>query len=132
MDILVLADDKIIENKRLRVLPKIKISGLDIQCAVMQAEMPDFNENFESNKDCVLVRVDYFSCNYRDKALIVKASLKIQNKQSFNTPPIAFFGSDFVGTVVKKAIMLKLYQKKIGLYLMQTIHIHHMKEWLQE
>lgn len=63
---------------------------------------PSFNSENDANKDYVLVRVNAFSCNYRDKAIILKSALKMKLNEPNLTQPVAFFGSDFVGTIINK------------------------------
>ncbi|SCW52059.1 MDR/zinc-dependent alcohol dehydrogenase-like family protein [Eubacterium ruminantium] len=59
---------------------------------------PSFDENDEKNKDHVLVRVDAFSCNFRDKGILLhNYELMMKNKRAFLP-----FGSEFCGEIVKK------------------------------
>lgn len=78
----------------------LNISGTDIEIGVVEISKPNFDTTKSQNDDFVLVRVDAFSCNYRDKALIVKAAIKMKNKE-VSARPVSFFGSDFVGTLIE-------------------------------
>ncbi|WKB34675.1 alcohol dehydrogenase catalytic domain-containing protein [Terrilactibacillus sp. S3-3] len=69
---------------------------------MIDIQKPHFNADHAANRDFVLVKVDAFSCNYRDKAIILKAALRMSGQVKMNAAPVSFFGSDFVGTVVEK------------------------------
>lgn len=89
--------------------PKLQVTGIsqktglariadqDILCGSVTINAPRFDIFDPRNADYVLVRVNAFSCNYRDKALIVRAAEKMEAQE--DAQPFAFFGSDFVGTV---------------------------------
>ncbi|MDG0843976.1 zinc-binding alcohol dehydrogenase family protein [Staphylococcus equorum] len=61
----------------------------------------------KENENFVLIKVNAFSCNYRDKAIILKSALKMQEGLNFQASPFAFFGSDFVGTIIDKGASVK-------------------------
>nr|WP_238410014.1 zinc-binding alcohol dehydrogenase family protein [Staphylococcus pseudintermedius] len=84
------------------MLPDISIAGSKIKCGIIDIPKPTFNECEKENDHFVLVKVLAFSCNYRDKAIILKSALKMQGALNFQAAPFAFFGSDFVATVVAK------------------------------
>ena len=89
--------------------PKLQVNGIsrktgcstianqDVLCGSVVINAPRFDVSDSRNADYVLVQVNAFSCNYRDKALIVRAAEKMEKQE--DAQPFAFFGSDFVGTV---------------------------------
>lgn len=74
-----------------------KIANQDILCGSVTINTPRFDIFDPRNANYVLVQVNAFSCNYRDKALIIRAAEKMEMQE--DARPFAFFGSDFVGTV---------------------------------
>lgn len=102
MEALTLVNPNLVSDDDVEMLPDVKISGTPIKCAIIEIDKPTFNSQKKENDNFVLVRVDAFSCNYRDKAIILKAALKMQEGLNFQAPPFAFFGSDFVGTIMDK------------------------------
>lgn len=68
-------------------------------------QQPDivFNRNSNANKENVLVRTKAFSCNYRDKAVLLSIieKFKIAEQEANDTLLYSYFGSDFVGEVVE-------------------------------
>ena len=77
----------------------VDILGTKVTCGLVEVKQPAFDSSSAENLDYVLIHVDAFSCNYRDKALIVKAALRME-KDSHSSLPVSYFGSDFVGTVI--------------------------------
>ncbi len=62
----------------------------------------DVEENFDSlPEDGVLIEINAFSCNYRDKALLFKFNEQCRNQSVYNTYCYMPFGSEFVGRVIK-------------------------------
>lgn len=82
-----------IDKNILEILPPVNIEGTEINLGIVDIEKPYFDEN--KNENYVLLKVTAFSCNYRDKALIVKGALN----KDYSNSPVTFFGSDFVGIV---------------------------------
>ena len=76
----------------------VDICGTNVVCGVADIPHPNFNSESPENADFVLVRVLAFSCNYRDKAIIVRAQLDMEKEKS-EGEALAFFGSDFVAIV---------------------------------
>lgn len=95
-------NNKIIADDFATYFKPVKISGSLIPCGLIDVPKPAFDEKSDDNAELVLVKVDAFSCNYRDKALILKAALRMQNMETSFSKPVSFFGSDFVGRVIKK------------------------------
>ena len=88
-----LVPDEYIRNKEI-----LTISDTKMTCGIVTVQKPSFDYKNSRNDDFVLVHVDAFSCNYRDKAIIVKSAIKM-NTQGEESQPVNFFGSDFVGTI---------------------------------
>lgn len=72
----------------------VEIDGAWVRSAIVETADPAFNPRDPAFARHVVVNVHAFSCNYRDKALVLRT-------QAF--PPNQFFaiGSEFVGTVVE-------------------------------
>lgn len=96
--------------KSLAILnPHVKVTGIAeeigsakiekqvVHCGIVTINEPRFDSQDPRNADFVLVEVDAFSCNYRDKALIVRAAEKMEKSEE--ALPFSFFGSDFVGRI---------------------------------
>ena len=77
------------------------IGDVNVPLAVIEVDQPDLKRASLGHRK-VLVRVNAFSCNYRDKGIIVKHALKRSTGLRSGVTPFGFFGSDFVGTVVAK------------------------------
>lgn len=97
-----LVNTNIVSENDVEMLPDVDIAGTSIKCAIVDVNKPSFNTQEKDNENFVLLKVDALSCNYRDKAIILKSSLKMQGDLNFQAPPFAFFGSDFVGTIIEK------------------------------
>lgn len=78
---------------------KVNLAGVDLNCGTVEISKPHFDTNHHKNSNYVLVRVLAFSCNYRDKGIILKSALKMNSGNDYNQLPVSFFGSDFVGIV---------------------------------
>ncbi|WGV27152.1 quinone oxidoreductase family protein [Halotia branconii] len=76
------------------IVQAMQIEGVDVFCGLIHTEDPQFDVNAPENIQKVLVKKRAFSCNYRDKNLILKTAV--------NAPKDCFYtvGSDFVGEVV--------------------------------
>lgn len=75
----------------------VDLDGTTVSLAIAQMAQPDFDHRRFANSDHVLVRIDAFSCNYRDKSLIVETASKSSTSE-WSVPN--HFGSEFAGTVV--------------------------------
>lgn len=73
--------------------PAVEIDRMTVRSAIVHTGDPEFDPASPGHARQVLVRVTAFSCNYRDKAFM----LRLQQQ-----PPSRFFaiGSEFCGTVV--------------------------------
>ena len=84
----------------------IDLEGIKVHCGLLSNQDPNFDSNASENKFMVLVKIKAFSCNYRDKSLILKAARK--------APDSSFYviGSEFVGEVID--IGAEVTELKIG------------------
>lgn len=72
----------------------LEINGVKINCGLIHTQEIKFDPSLPENKDHVLIRIKGFSCNYRDKTLILQtATAGIENR--FNA-----VGSDWVAEVI--------------------------------
>jgi NADPH:quinone reductase-like Zn-dependent oxidoreductase len=72
----------------------VAIEGIPVTVAGVSTIEPPFDPQAPANRSMVLIRVRAFSCNYRDKGLILALSQQGQG------PSFGYIGSDFVGEVV--------------------------------
>lgn len=110
MKVLALINTNLVSTEDVTMLSDVNIAGTPVQCGLIELERPSFKEDEADNEHFVLVKVDAFSCNYRDKGIILKATLKMQEDLNFQAPPFAYFGSDFVGTVVAKGRLVEEFE----------------------
>lgn len=85
----------------IETVSEVSIEGNSVYLACLNLEQPEFGENIPMNSRKVLVQVESFSCNYRDKAIIVKNALMRDTFPLAGVAPFAFFGSDFVAKVLR-------------------------------
>lgn len=74
----------------------LQISGTEIPIGIVDSTRPDFNPNLPMFRNKVLIRIEAFSCNYRDKALILHNAIRMKAN---GWPRTAHFGSEFSGVV---------------------------------
>ncbi|MGT2947738.1 alcohol dehydrogenase catalytic domain-containing protein [Streptococcus devriesei] len=98
MKALAVINTNILSSDMVENMQTVDIRGTNVTCGVVDIPRPDFNPDASENDDFVLVRVLAFSCNYRDKAIIVKSQLEI-GKDKAEGQALSFFGSDFVARV---------------------------------
>lgn len=92
-------------------LGRVEIDGIPVTCGLISTPEPDLRTAGSEERCSVLVRVNAFSCNYRDKALILSA-VESPGSRSFYV-----VGSDFVGEVVDvgpDVANLKIGERVIG------------------
>jgi NADPH:quinone reductase-like Zn-dependent oxidoreductase len=77
-----------------RSLGSLEIEGIPVICGIVEAKPPAFDPRSTRQRRHVLVRVNAFSCNYRDKALIMRVATS-RSRGAFYA-----IGSEFVGEVV--------------------------------
>jgi NADPH:quinone reductase-like Zn-dependent oxidoreductase len=76
------------------IVQAMQIDGIDIFCGLIHTEESEFDATVPQNKFNVLVKKRAFSCNYRDKNLILKTAVHVPEERFYTV------GSDFVGEVV--------------------------------
>ncbi|MEO1376421.1 MAG: zinc-binding alcohol dehydrogenase family protein [Cyanobacteria bacterium J06635_10] len=88
------------------VIDTIDLEGIKVNCGLINTRDPNFDSNAPKNKFMVLVKIRAFSCNYRDKNLILKTAT--------TAPDTSFYviGSEFVGEVID--IGAEVTELKIG------------------
>lgn len=71
----------------------LTVEGVTVHCGLIYSDPPKFDPQAEAHS--VLIRVRAFSCNYRDKALLLMHALQ--------SPPSRFasIGSEFMGEVIE-------------------------------
>lgn len=74
---------------------KIQMEGLDLGFALVHSPEPVFNPGAPENAHKVLVKIRAWSCNYRDKALILRAAT-LANADAYYV-----LGSEFAGEVLE-------------------------------
>lgn len=76
----------------------VEVDGIPLQVGVKELAQPFFDDRLPMLRNKVLVRIDAFSCNYRDKAI----ALSFNEKIARNPKSVKFkgFGSEFAGEVV--------------------------------
>ncbi len=80
---------------------RVSINGHSIGCGFIQTDEPEFDP--ERSPDKVWVRIKGFSCNFRDKALVLQA---VQGRQN----GYYVIGSEFVGEVQQVGIHVHGFQ----------------------
>lgn len=76
------------------IVQAMQIEGIDVFCGLIHTEESEFDARAPKNKFKVLVKKRAFSCNYRDKSLILKTAVHVPEERFYTV------GSDFVGEVV--------------------------------
>lgn len=77
-------------------LGTVQFGQEEVLVGLIDLEKPNFDPEEEKNREHVLVKVRAFSCNYRDKALLVENYSSIQRTDRLFVP----FGSEFSAEVV--------------------------------
>lgn len=80
------------------------LSGFDIGCCLLETDVPVFDQKDTLNTNNVLLKKLAFSCNYRDKTLLLNFAVNARNygNDSPNEFLFACIGSDFVARVIDK------------------------------
>ncbi|NDJ53389.1 MAG: zinc-binding alcohol dehydrogenase family protein [Chloroflexi bacterium] len=76
-------------------LQDLQIEGVTVRCKINERQAPSFDHNSPEHAEKVLVHVTAFSCNYRDKALILRAATRLPRGASY------VIGSEFAGEIVE-------------------------------
>lgn len=77
-------------------LGEVTFGKIKIIIGIVELAQPDFDASNPDNSNYVLLRVDAFSCNYRDKSHFVQNYIRAQKYDRLYVP----FGSEFCATVV--------------------------------
>lgn len=77
-------------------LGRIDFGPVNITIGTIELEQPSFDSGDPSNREYVLLRVNAFSCNYRDKALLLENYNLIKRLDH----PYVPFGSEFSANVI--------------------------------
>ena len=102
MKALALINNNFSDIPGIETLGNVNVAGIDVNCGLIDVPRPHFDPQHKQNDGYVLVKVTAFSCNYRDKGLILKSVQKMTGDFGNSAMPVSFFGSDFVGEVVDK------------------------------
>ncbi|MGB3464858.1 MAG: alcohol dehydrogenase catalytic domain-containing protein, partial [Cyclobacteriaceae bacterium] len=81
---------------------RVKLEKTSLHVGLLETEDPGLEENNQSSNQ-VLLKKEAFSCNYRDKGILINLNSGLIHKAKLDpgSLPYAFFGSEFVGVVVK-------------------------------
>ncbi len=87
-----------LEDAQRRNMPsfEVPIHGSALPFALVEMPHPEFDPKAPENTHQVLIRVEAFSCNYRDAGILF---LSYDTLRSLEKPGFTHFGSDFVGDV---------------------------------
>lgn len=84
-------------NKAINVV-HINFGSVQIPFGLLEFEQPLFDLNDQKNDDYLLIKVNSFSCNYRDKAILVNNYVQLLHLGK----PFLPFGSEFSATIISK------------------------------
>ena len=73
---------------------EMELDGVPVRYGLIETPDPSFDPDDPANADMVLLRVRAFSCNYRDRALILRMATTTLDRNYY------VIGSDFVAEVV--------------------------------
>ncbi|VEJ30893.1 Beta-ketoacyl-acyl-carrier-protein synthase I [Rothia dentocariosa] len=87
-----------LEDAQRRKMPsfEVPIHGTTLPFALMEVPRLEFDESAPENAHQVLVRMEAFSCNYRDASILFTSYGVLRTLEK---PGFMHFGSDFVGVV---------------------------------
>lgn len=108
MKCLVAINPDMIDKKGYQYLGAVEFGTTKVHLGEIELSQPEFDANSPHNKDYLLLRVNSFSCNYRDKALLLFNYQKIKEAKRFFLP----FGSEFSAEVI--AIGSGVSEFKVG------------------
>ena len=93
------------------IIQTMEMEGIKVNLGLIHTQDPEFDPSTSENEFMVLIKTKAFSCNYRDKGLILKAAVKAPEKSFY------VIGSEFVGEVINigsKVTELKIGDRVIG------------------
>lgn len=96
MKCLVAINPDMIDKKGYRYLGAVEFGTTKVHLGEVELGEPEFDVNSSKNKDYLLLKVNSFSCNYRDKVLLLYNYKKIMEAERFFLP----FGSEFSAEVI--------------------------------
>lgn len=96
MKCLVAINPNKVDDQSYESLGCVKFGPVDIHLGLVALDEPNFDSEASKNHDFVLVKVKSFSCNYRDKTLLLMNYEQIQSTERLFIP----FGSEFSGEVI--------------------------------
>ncbi|MEL6928501.1 MAG: zinc-binding alcohol dehydrogenase family protein [Cyanobacteria bacterium J06600_6] len=76
-------------------IQSLDIEGVKVNFGLIHTQNPEFDRHAPENEQMVLVKTKAFSCNYRDKSIILSMATRNLNKSFY------VVGSEFVGEVVE-------------------------------
>lgn len=89
------SDPSVVDNpKRFLELGQVAFGTIPVRFGISRIKLPSFDPDSNQDEDYVLVRVTAFSCNYRDKGLLL---FNLESHPNSILP----FGSEFSGEVVE-------------------------------
>lgn len=85
-----------IDKRGYQYLGAVEFGTTKVHLGEVELGQPEFDVNSPNNEDYLLLKVNSFSCNYRDKALLLCNYQKIMEVERFFLP----FGSEFSAEVI--------------------------------
>ncbi|MED1563607.1 hypothetical protein AJ85_21665 [Alkalihalobacillus alcalophilus ATCC 27647 = CGMCC 1.3604] len=82
--------------KKCTDLGEVDFGEVKIRFGLVEFEQPNFDINDSNNDEYLLVKIKAFSCNFRDKAILLESYLKMKHSDRLFLP----FGSEFSAEVV--------------------------------
>lgn len=108
MKCLVAINPDMIDKLGFKYLGAVKFGTNQVHLGEIEMKQPEFDVDSPHNRDYLLLKVKAFSCNYRDKALLLVNYQKIMEAKRIFLP----FGSEFSAEVV--AVGKGVSEFKIG------------------
>lgn len=75
----------------------VKFGDTDVLFGLVELDQPNFDANNPKNDNYVLIKIKSFSCNYRDKSILLEAYSSAKNENRLFFP----FGSDFSAEIIE-------------------------------
>jgi NADPH:quinone reductase-like Zn-dependent oxidoreductase len=92
------------------ICSNFSISNTDVTFGIMDIKDPDFREIFSDHS--VVLNIKAFSCNYRDKSMMLIVNDLCKKNSEFNKRFVSPFGSEFVAEVME--VGKKVKTVKVG------------------
>lgn len=96
MKCLVAINKEEFKREQYKYLGAVKFGEEKIDFGEIELEQPEFDGRTDENKDYLLLKVKSFSCNYRDKGLLIENYKKMKLKKRLFVP----FGSEICAEVI--------------------------------